>query len=240
MNIHTFDLDISKEPVSLNHLTIGQGDLNGTTVKANIFDDGAAFTLTSYSVYFNMLLPDGKTMYRKAGTKSGNVATFVIDESRAGAVVGVTNDAYVTIEQAGSVIASTEKISVRVLRSAKNAQPAESWSSDVDEAQTAIAAATAAAEQSASDIAAQMQAQQAAYESAEATRNANSTAATTSANTAATNANSKAELADTAAARANKAAGLAEEAAEGLGDQASYYTYETVGDDELLTLVTID
>ena len=46
--------------------------------------------------------------------------------------------------------------------------------------------------------------------------------------------------ANDAAARANAAAGLAEEARDALTDQASYYTYETIGDDELLTLVTID
>lgn len=177
VNVHAFDLDISKEPVSLNSLTIGQGDQNGTTVQASIYDNGTAFALANYSVYFNMLLPDGKTMYRQAGTKSGNVATVVIDETYAGQVAGTTNVAYFTFEQSGTVIASTERLSVRILRSATDGEPAQSWVSGLDElisamedALAAARAASLAANQSASDIAAQMANQQAAYTSAESGR----------------------------------------------------------------------
>ena len=186
VNEQAVTLDVTKPDVwQLPELVLRQGDMHGKTLIATITDNGEPFNLAGYDVYFDMQLPDKATYYRQRGEVDGNTVTVTIDETKAGAVVGETKVAYIAIEQDGELIASTGNLLVTILKNAKNgAVPAESWTSDIDEAleaietatETAQGAAAAAdearqsAEQAAVDIAAETVRQQAAYQQAESAR----------------------------------------------------------------------
>lgn len=125
-------------------IRIGQGDKDGTTLVANIYDNGEPFTLTNYTVRFAMILPFDMAYYSVVGTVSGNTATFAIDESYAASVAGVTETAYVEVLSGSTVICSTNRIRVVCLESAyENVDPAHLWDNGLNEA---IARANAAAE----------------------------------------------------------------------------------------------
>ena len=144
MNTQTVTLDVTKRRQVMPEIRIGQGDKDGTTLVANIYDNGEPFTLTSYSVRFAMKLPFDMAYYSVDGTVSGNTATFAIDESYAASVAGVTETAYVEVLSGSTVICSTNRIRVVCLDSAyENVDPAHLWDNGLNEA---IARANAAAE----------------------------------------------------------------------------------------------
>lgn len=135
MNEQHISLDISK-PSGVSHVVcIGQGDKAGTTIVASIYDNGVAFPLSGKTAKFDMRLPGGAGYVRdSACTVSGNKITYVVDEKHCASVAGITDDAYFEVLQGTSVIASTQRFSVRVLRSVLDgATPAESWDNAVDE-----------------------------------------------------------------------------------------------------------
>lgn len=201
MNTQSITLDVSKKPAIMPILRIGQGDKNGTTIEATIYDNGSPLSLSGYSVRFEMRLPDGTSYYQSPnGTISGNVATIPIDETYAGAVDGITKVAYIVV-YSNSVVCSTSRINVIVLESAEEgADAAHAYSSGIIEAT-----------QAANDAA------------------ASATSAAGSATTAAANADAKAGLADDAASAANAAATSANAAATAAESAADAAT-EAMGD----------
>lgn len=156
MNVHEITLDVSKEPAHEPSLYIAQGDKNGTTLKVNVYDNGQALTLTSYTVSFCMRSPDAQDYYEVAGTVSGNVATFLIDETYAAGYPGITEIAYINIINGTSNITSSSRLRVVVLPSAKEGVvPAPAYVSEIDQfiddAQGQIDAAVDQAEDAAAD-----------------------------------------------------------------------------------------
>ena len=227
MNTQSITLDVSKKPAIMPILRIGQGDKNGTTIQATIYDNGSPLSLSGYSVRFEMRLPDGTSYYQSpSGTISGNVATIPIDETYAGAVDGVAKIAYIVVYN-NSVVCSTSRVNVIVLESAEEgADAAHAYSSGIIEATDAANAAAASATSAASAA------------SAAAT---SATSAASSASSAATNANAKAELADTAATAANAAATAADTAREAIqddlaakADKDGYYPLLSAGTSDAL------
>ena len=209
MNTQSIALDVSKQPQTLPVVYLGQGDLNGTTLAASIFDGGQALSLTGHTVRFVMRLPGDDGYYSVAGTVSGNVATFNIDETYACAVAGVTDKAYVEVLTGLTVIASTNRIRVVVLDGAREGvEPSEAHYDEITAAANlANNAATAA------------------------------TTAATGANAANNAATAAASAANSAASAANTAAAEAHDAAEAVVSNVHcFYTTETIGNVEQLVL----
>lgn len=139
----TVTLDISRDMPQVQVLKLGQGDKAATTLVAKIFDNGTAFALGSYTVRFCMMLPDKEHYYSVNGTKSGNTATFQINEQYAASVKGTTDVAYVEVLSGSTVIASTSRITVHILQSAREGLDApESWSAAIQQAEEAAQAIT--------------------------------------------------------------------------------------------------
>lgn len=171
MNTQTVSLDVTKPPAMLPVVRIGQGDRKGTVLKAEIYDDGTALALSGYTVRFCMRLPDGKTYYEVDGSKVGNVATFTIDESKAGAVPGKTDVAYIEVISGETVVCSTSRLTVVVLDGAKaGAEPAASWVSAIDAARTELEALTTQSENARLEYELQESQQAQAFASAQASR----------------------------------------------------------------------
>ena len=227
MNTQTLELDLSKEGLGTNLLRVGQGDKGGTTLKALIFDGGAEVTLSGYTAYLEVLLPNRTTYYRAAASVSGNAATVTVDESKLCQIAGYTDEAYFTFEKSGTRY-STERFAIEILRSATaGQQPAQSYDDAIDNlisrGATAVNAANAAAS-SANQAASAANSAAARVESAI----SNAANAANAANNAATrvetainNANSATNAANTAATKAWNAASAANSAATGATNAAS-------------------
>ena len=93
-----------------------------------------------------MHLPGSDTYYGVDGTSSGNVATFDIDETYAATSYGADGFGYVDVMNGETVICSTSRFQLVVLRSAEDdADPSTAYSNGIREAtERAIAAAEAA------------------------------------------------------------------------------------------------
>ena len=147
MNTQTIQLDVTKRPSFQPVVYLGQGDKRGTILRVELYDDGAQLTLSNYTVRFSMLLPDGRTYYSVNGTKSGNVATFEIDETYAARTVGKTEDAYVEVLSGSTLICSTNRFTVIILKSAQEgADPSTAYSNGIVEATERANEAAEAAE----------------------------------------------------------------------------------------------
>ena len=135
MNTQEITLDISKQKTIAQVVRIGQGDASGTTIVAKIYDNAQAVALTGKTAMFEMRLPDGKSYVRDSScTVSGNEITYVVDEEHCASVAGITDEAYFDILDGPSVIYSTARFRVEVLRSAHtDAEAAESWDNAIDE-----------------------------------------------------------------------------------------------------------
>ena len=146
MNEQLLRLDISKRPDASQTVRIGQGDVGGTTIVADVYDNGAALDLTGMDVRFLMRLPGGRYYVRDYGcTAVGNRVTYVVDEEHMCAIAGYTDCAYFEVLQGTEVVASTQRFRIEVLRSALDGSvPGESYDTAIDEA---IARADAAAEE---------------------------------------------------------------------------------------------
>lgn len=146
MNVQSMMLDVSKQPQISPVLYLGQGDKNGTTLEAAIYDGGIPLSLSGKGAVFALKSPNGQAYYEVSGTVSGNVATFAIDETYAASISGKSEVAYVEITEGDTVIASTNRFTVIVLESAEEgADPSQAYSSGIVEAtERAIAAAEAA------------------------------------------------------------------------------------------------
>ena len=213
MNTQTIELDLSKDAFSGNMIRVGQGDENGTTLKANIYDNGEAATLEGYTAYLEVLLPNKRNYYRANATISGNTVTCVLDESKLCSVAGYTDNAYFAFEKSGTRY-STERFAFEILRCVtEGMQPAQSWDDAINNIVQAGKQATAAANAAADN----------ANEAATAANNAAQRVedAVDSASDAASAANSAATAANTAAGKANTAATSASDAASAANSAAS-------------------
>ena len=156
MNTHELNLDVSKQPAVVPVLYLGQGDKNGTTLQASIYDDGVPLSLSGKSVRFEMRAPGDSAYYEVNGTVSSNVATFAIDETYAAAICGATDTAYVEVLQGTTVICSTNRFRIVVLPNAQEGvDPSHAWTNGVeeflDDAQDQIDEAVDQAEDAAAD-----------------------------------------------------------------------------------------
>jgi uncharacterized phage infection (PIP) family protein YhgE len=192
-------LDINKQ-ASMQVIRLGQGDKNGTTLIAELYDGGSPYSLSGKTARFTMRTPDGRSSYSVASSStSNNTATFNIDERYAAGVAGVTDVAYVEVLSGSTVICSTSRMRVICLQSAtEGVSPSQMHDNGLD---AAIAAANTAAS-SANTAASNAN-----------TKASRAETATTNANTARDNANSAASAANTAASAATTAAGSANTAA---------------------------
>lgn len=118
MNVQTLTLDLSKKSETTPIVRIGQGDKNGTTLRATIKDNGAIPDLSGATVKLRIKLPRNAGYYEKTGTLSGNVATFAVDESSAALVSGITDVCYVEVIKNGAVT-STERFRTVIEKSAR-------------------------------------------------------------------------------------------------------------------------
>lgn len=134
MNTQTITLDVTKQAAQMPVVAIGQCDSSGTTIKAKVYDNGIAADLDGMDAMFEMRLPDGKSYVRDGNcTVSGNEITYVVDEEHCAAVDGYSDECYFDILDGPSVIYSTARFRVVVMRSAHNASiEAQSWDSEVD------------------------------------------------------------------------------------------------------------
>lgn len=220
MNTHTLELDLSKDSLGGNLVRVGQGDKSGTTIKALVYDGGAEASLSGYTGYLEVLLPNKRNYYRAQCTISGNAATVTVDENKLCSVAGYTDEAYFTFEKSG-IKYSTERFAIDILRCVTNGQqPAQSWDDAIDNLITRGNAAVSAANTAADNANAAANRVDGAITSAtNAANEANSAA--NAANAAASAANSAASSANSAASKANKAASAANSAASSANSAVS-------------------
>lgn len=205
MNKQRISLDLSKTgPGEI--VTAGQGDSSGTTITAEIYDNGAAADLSGATAWLVVLLPDREHYYRDSCSVSGSSVSCTVDEEKLCSVAGFTDEAYFTISKGGSTY-STERFAIEIYRSALDGkQPPEDWDAAVNDlierGSAAVEAANAAAEDADEAAGAANEAKEAADDAA-ASANAAAElagAATTSASGAASTANDAAQEARSAAA----------------------------------------
>jgi len=136
MNEQILHLDISKRPDASQTVRVGQGDRGGTTIIADIYDNDAALDLTGKAARFLMRLPGGMYYVRDSNVAvSGNRVTYVVDEDHMCAIAGYTDSAYFEIVEGTSVVASTQRFRIEVLRSALDGTvPGESYDTAIEEA----------------------------------------------------------------------------------------------------------
>ncbi len=205
MNEQRISLDLSKQgPGEI--VTAGQGDSSGTTITAEIYDNGEAADLSGSTAWLVVLLPDRKHYYRDSCSVSGSSVSCTVDEEKLCSVAGFTDEAYFTISKDGSTY-STERFAIEIYRSALDGkQPPEDWDAAVEDlierGSAAVEAANSAAEDADAAAGAANEAKEAADDAA-ASANAAAelaAAATTSASGAASTANDAAQSALSAAA----------------------------------------
>jgi len=201
ISTQTITVDLSKQPTRPQVVRLGQGDKRGTTLVADVYDNGAAYNLTGKTARFSMRAPDGTASYSVvASSYNGNKATFDLDETYAASVAGKTDTAYIEILSGSTVICSTSRITVIVYRSASQGLPVSGAYSDaLEEAIHSASTAASSANSAASNA------------NTKATRAEN---AATAANNATQSANTAKDAANAAASAATTAAGSATTAAE--------------------------
>lgn len=143
LDVQSISLDISKQPTP-QQVRLGQGDANATQLIVSVFDDGEVYSLDDYTVRLSLRLPNDGGYYNVNGTKSGNVATFDIDEQYAASVSGFDGFGYVDIMDGETVICSTSRFQLVVLQNASDG--VELAPQYIDAVQDAIDRANAAAE----------------------------------------------------------------------------------------------
>lgn len=145
LNVQEVSLDITRRPTP-QQVTLGQGDANATTLIVKVYDTGDEYDLDAYGVRLATRLPNSDNYYGVNGTAQGNVATFEIDETYAAATHGFDGYGYVEVMDGDTVICSTSRFQLVVLRSAEDgADPSTAYSNGIREAtERAIAAAEAA------------------------------------------------------------------------------------------------
>ena len=153
--MNTFDLrlDLDKGLTPGQVVRIRQGDTDGTTIRATIYDHGTALSGTVTACSIVMKLPDGTHYYRKGASWADGTATVTIDERQAASVVGRTVLAYFTVT-VGTVQYSTGAFAVIVEPDAVgDAELPEDYDTAIQDAIDRCNAAAAAAEEAAAAVA---------------------------------------------------------------------------------------
>jgi hypothetical protein len=133
--MNTFDLrlDLDKGRTPGQVVRIRQGDTDGTTINAAVYDHGTALSGTVTACSIVMKLPDGTHYYRKGASWADGTATVTIDERQAASVVGRTVLAYFTVT-VGTVQYSTGAFAVIVEPDATaNAVVPDSYDDEIQE-----------------------------------------------------------------------------------------------------------
>lgn len=144
MNTQRISLDLAKRTGN-QQVTIAQGDFEGTTIIATVYDNGTKLAETGLSVFFLMALPDGEHYVRDDATYQDGVITYVVDESHAASVHGYTDNAYFELHK-GNQVVSTERFAVIVAPCAYDGlDEGETYDTIIDQLIDAMSAATAAA-----------------------------------------------------------------------------------------------
>lgn len=154
ISTQTITVDLSKQLTRPQVVRLGQGDKRGTTLVADIYENGVAYNLNGKTARFSMRAPDGTASYSViASSYSGNKATFDIDETYAASIAGKTDTAYIEVLSGSTVICSTSRITVVVYRSASQGLPVSGAYSDaLEEAIAAANTATAEVREAMGDI----------------------------------------------------------------------------------------
>lgn len=161
MNTYHLDLDLQKGPLyNLSNLgsdyggvTLRQGDKQGCTIIADLYDHGERFTQTGLTAFFVMDLPDRTHYYRAPATYDAGTVTILVDESYAASVPGNTDNAYFELLQGGTIIASTQSFRVRILKDARGGKiPGETYDSEIEQVLEDIADAIDAANEAAGSV----------------------------------------------------------------------------------------
>lgn len=163
MNTYSLELDLAKGPLhtlkpNLSTVTLRQGDRQGCTITADIYDHGDRFTEAGLTAFFVMDLPDHAHYYRDEATYEDGTVTIVVDETYAASAAGTTDNAYFELLQGDEVVASTESFRVIVLKDARDGKTAgetydpliEQKLNEMAEAIASAEAATEAAQEAAS------------------------------------------------------------------------------------------
>ena len=134
MNTFTVRLDLAKgtitEPVRLR-----QGDKNGTTIVAEIYDHGQRLADTGLSAYVVIPNPDKEHYYRKSGTYTTGTVTVTINEAEAATVAGIVDNAYIELVRGSTLIATTQSFPVIIQPSAMDgAEPGETYDDAIQDA----------------------------------------------------------------------------------------------------------
>ena len=155
MNVQNIVLDLSKQTMAGQIVRMGQGDSDGTTIVATIYDHSVPADISECTAAFCMRLPDKRSYVRDNDCDiDENVITYVVDEEHCCVKSGYTDDAYFEIYD-GSETYSTSRFRVKVFPCAyEGTEPAPSWDNALQEAvNAALDAASSAnsAAESASD-----------------------------------------------------------------------------------------
>lgn len=134
MNTQEIALDLSKAPMYAQMVTIGQGDSGGTTVVASVYDNGVAADLTGKTARFCMRLPRNAGYVRDTNCAvEGNEITYTFDEAHCASVAGRTDEAYFEILSGSTVVYSTSRFKVMVLRACDSGtEAARVWEPDFE------------------------------------------------------------------------------------------------------------
>jgi hypothetical protein len=135
MNIFNIKLDLNKSEFARTEMvTIRQGDVDGTTIAATVYDHGELADLSGVTnAYVEFALPDGEHYYRGEATVDGSVVTAAVDETSAASVPGRACNAYFTLSD-GEHEYSTESFVVAILKSAtEGMEPPESVDDQIRE-----------------------------------------------------------------------------------------------------------
>lgn len=132
MNEQRISLDVSKDG-PLACVRVGQGDVTGTTITAEIYDGGEEIDLSGMTAYLVALLPDRAHYYRGACTVAGHAASCTVDEQELASIPGYTDVAYFTLTKSGRTY-STQRFAIDILPGAlEDVEPSESHDSAIDE-----------------------------------------------------------------------------------------------------------
>lgn len=135
MNVFEITLDVDKRR-NKESVNLRQGDINGTTIKANLRDHDVPMEGGSYTAAFCMTLPDRKTYYWTEATYADGVVSVVVDERYAASIAGATNNAYFELYENDELKYTTASFIVRIKPSAMDGQAAHSYDSRVEELMT--------------------------------------------------------------------------------------------------------
>ena len=158
MNTYHIKLDLAKGYTnSLGNdyggITLRQGDKQGCTIVADLYDHGERFTQAGLTAFFVMDLPDHAHYYRAPATYSSGTVTITINEQQAASATGTSNNAYFELLDGDTVIASTRSIRVLILPDARGGKtPGETYDTEIEKALEDIADAIEAANEAAGSV----------------------------------------------------------------------------------------